>query len=1524
MIKPVKKDDIFIINNRKYTVLDLCQASESKCVYKIKSEQGVTYILKEVITDSFVIRDCLYRNESNVACPDQKQLSSLGIMPEEVLCFTEPIGIPEQLNNETVIQDTAAENNSNYFFQTEKVLETPGAAYFLVNTEAGDPLDRLAAEWRRAADGDRLLLEVTRLMIKLTDALIYLHLEKRMLHLDIKPQNIYGIGKGFERTIKLIDLGSAVRIDQLKDDANKLLYTRSTFLYESPLQRKITEATDQDDKRLLKFIQELSVKDDIYAAAIVMKYLLGVDEGVVSLPNTNHYCLELLNEIIGKATSGGKIETCGLSFQTAHYDSVVQMKDDLIKLSNALLGAGINKTILLENGEKYVRQKMSEKGAFVNGAYRIDEALIPSVRRRSEDDGSDEKTVVDLNELSGSEKKNLFIVSEGGTGKTYLLWKTYLDHAACGDMIPIYIPLNRMDASEDPLLYFIANEYTDYQSEDKARTILAYFRKHIEHRFLILADGLNEIPATKPQIKKKAINNLIDDLSVLPNVSVVVTSRREDIAFSSFDQYELLPLDEDVLKSKVPHYDDLSDELRRLLDTPFNLSLYLHLPEDYRNTVIETATDLLEANIKWLKEKLSQQGVLDGTIGFLFDLLLPVLSYQLSKKNRMNFSKREFVDTAKRWATIIGDDETDKYDAEAYSDENDEDTDAYLEICAAIVSAEGLTKKLIVKELVNYLTDNAIIYRSTDGSYEFYHQNIRDFFAAKGWMIHADHYKKLYNREGEKLSSSIFIAPLSIQNHLKHFIKAKNIDISAKAEKMAEDQSKSKSNGRIAYCYFDCLFNNSTRDCMNSAAARQFNRVIIDTIKSLDKVESLHGERILSEMDGYDFSGLDLTLVNFSGCKLSNCSFKGSMLNMYAFHNPVYIEMPDVMWNNDSVVILFYKTREHLIRVVDINTGLVKCEIHGEFCDFCVIGEVMYAYDIEREGIHVFNLSTGSRLRFKMIEREVLKKTAGRTRRFERFVGIFDLRGKLCLVFAGGILSFDPDTLQLDETPVLFENVFLECFKPDLRLEENLLDLELRHFERNDTLSHTICNSRRIDGYLILYKYSYDGLKFGSDFGYLHEMIILKFPDESYSIEPIIYGPFSETFLYDDLEIVGRAVINGQLVITYFDEDNELAFDSFDLDENEQKGDYGQKSTLLSFIDRFEVCSYDPDLDSVLMMQTAGENTVISQNNKIICTLTDGKLSVYYHGKAAAVSDDEVSKPEMIMDMGKDHVIVGYSVAPFQVCLLNRDFSWDVAYDVKKRCFVRRRNDTEYKSRVELEEMIPDLRNYEYSEKYIYSELNDYCAEDIVDAPVDKTGRHNITYNYFALRKHATHFRERTIEERVSEIVKNTEDTYMLMKAESILCVNSRYLCLFVRKDDLSDSNGSLILAIDFKDDSVSKIPLFGTYGISRTMYTGMDYVSQVDLPDEEYRETAVVFLAESEDILYELRVDFASSSCEEIYCGEFLTDVRLYNCDFSRTLPQYPEYNYRMSYYAVRDFREDLEASPESYLDRWIQNNII
>lgn len=856
-----KSNDQIMIYGKKYNIIETCATSALRKVYKVRDEQNVTYYIKEV-----------------------KKASSTGSNELE--------------NNAAVILDEEAENNSNYFFQTEKLAETDTASYFRIITEAGDPLDRLREKWFKVLSGDAYLSAVVKLMIEVAEALEYMHNEKGLLHIDLKPQNIYAVGKGVDRKIKLLDLGSALPVDRLKGGDDSFAYIETTSEFQSDFLVMLLSCNNSVLLRRLE--RELSVRDDIFALSCVMAYMLVGEPHAkdIVISRCNRYCLNKLNEILVSAQQGHFFTACGETFECGVYGNVSLIKNDLEILSDALHNKGLSKTIMLKKGREYF------DGLLRNRRRRIIPEMIPRLHAENCDSG-DINTVDKLCEALKSEKHNISIFCQGGSGKTFLMYDVFrkLSDAVDPSVIPIYLPLGNIGAGEKCVFDAIAEAYTGINKEDLADGMtksqkLFDFMKTSDLRFAILADSLNETPASDPLLRGYAIENL-NQLAQWENISVVMTSRYRELSVSGFEYYTLEPLDEEYLSGCVEGYDSLNKTLRELLRVPFNLCLYLGLDDAPKRKQITNSADLIQANIDEIKSKTNSAVTLNES-AFIFDCLFPILAYKMSKSNAMLFTLSDATESALECCWLF-------------------DGSTHSTVCDTIKNGTNR----FVKRMTSYLRDYEIIsFSDCDGTvFEVSHENHRNYFATIGWMLTAERFKVYHNREGEFLNEDTFSIPVVIHSFFRDIVLKKDASIkeACKNVSISNETAQITRQKPLRDNYFDSLFDKTTRGMLHSRSAAGFNNTVLNLMKRAFAYEE-NGTTM--SYFRHDFSELDLSTADFCGSVLDHCDFSGSYMYRRPFGMEHFPERPDLMWNNEDKVTVLY--RNGYIRTTFFNNAVIR------------------------------------------------------------------------------------------------------------------------------------------------------------------------------------------------------------------------------------------------------------------------------------------------------------------------------------------------------------------------------------------------------------------------------------------------------------------------------------------------------------------------------------------------------------------------------------------------------------------------
>lgn len=939
MIEPLHKGALLTLDGTVYTIEDImAQNNGRRYVYRaskrllFRGESHGNYycIIKEILpqmNDQAVIERDRLTNQAVFHGGLSDYLSA------------EEISAGELLANYEAIQDKKNVTNSDYVFLFNPI-GTPDscAAYFIVDTVSGCTFAELPSKWKSSGlSVDRILAEATNQMIHAVSALQSVH-EKGYLHLDIKPSNLFAVGEG-HYSAKILDFGSAVKA---KSVSSGPITVSTTAGYRSSLMKEIcgccSNGYNRDLETLAELCSKISLKDDLCALSKVFIYLLTgtTNEKNLKKLKANRYCMDAVYNIVHKAHEGGKqLHMNARCISSAEYEDAEQMAKDLKDLLEALSNKGVSKTVMLKKGKEYVGSRKH------NRRVNINPEMLPTLR----DDSSEFcETAPRLADLLKKDKRNIYIRSDSGSGKSYMLYDAFdsLSDSEDCSVVPVYIPLGDISDSKDCVWNFIAEKYTGIESSELAEgeSLSGKLKKLFgkpDYKAVILADSLNEIPGTETKLREYAVNNLME-LSKYRNISVVVTSKYSEIMLSDFDQYHLEPLDTALVSSMVDGYEALAKNIRELLTVPFNLSLYLGLSEESRKRSIKSAVDLIKANLDVLGKKLFAVGYGSKKIDFILGYLLPMAAYRMSRDNIMTFSEDFFrglmVDSARRYSDMISlpDKPVSARSCADFYDKREADlhswSDRYADFCGEITRDPVALSNSVRTVLV----DNGLFHHSAGALYDFGHQTYRDFLACEGWRFTAESFRLIYHKEGESLTADDFAAPVETHSYLKEFVRAEDAVFGKEP-----DSIDSKSDSQLKSRYFDYLFDNTTRGILNSRAASGFNALIVGLMKHL----YLRDEEIMPMAYlNHDFSRLDLSAADFCGTQLDNCSFSDSIMYSRPFGINDFPVSPDWIWNDDKRAVVLYKIG--YIRTVFLHSTAVKDKLYEPFDAFYVNSSGIY------------------------------------------------------------------------------------------------------------------------------------------------------------------------------------------------------------------------------------------------------------------------------------------------------------------------------------------------------------------------------------------------------------------------------------------------------------------------------------------------------------------------------------------------------------------------------------------------------
>ena len=1104
--------------------------------------------------------------------------------------------------------------------------------------------------------------------------------------------------------------------------------------------------------------------------------------------------------------------------------------------------------------------------------------------------------------------KKVFICSEGGTGKSSLLLDVFLyfSHPK-SEYIPIYVPLKSVfeDTNDETTVVFnyILTHYLGYTKENGVGK-LKDFIKETDSKYLILADGINEIPTTAalalirlmnkissesaaerihlleselkqliadmPNCRECAVSNLLE-LADLDNVSVVVTSRYKELSFADFSQFKLNRIDEAILQLKIKNYDSLSTEFKELLGIPFNLSLYLNLSEKYKSDQLKTSSDLIEANINELKDKLLSNHITNqNTIAFLFDVLFPILCYRMSKDNALSFSKRTLEDIALEIAELLS----------LKSDEADAD-DAYRYTHSEISEEVKKAPTLFTERALTLLLHNAIIYQKDEMMYELVHENYRDSFGAKGWIFTAKRFKLFYKRDGEKLSEQIFIPPVSVYSFLKETVKENS--------------------------FFDKLFDISTRNMLSNRIAAEFNNNMIQIMKILFKT-SANQMPVLCQ----NFSNLDLSSADLCGTILEHCCFNRSLMNHTIFCPRVKNVTLDRLWNDNSRYLLLFT--EGIIQECRFSDMYTR-EIHIKPFDASLIyRNSVYFFknhedDYKTHPSNSTELGTLTELDLTTLEtvkvsvltapKAVFKNPVNQEPRWMQkyetlnsrlycFDLRFDIRGRLYLITRDAVVCFS-------DTEYKYLN---HCYFAGDSLWNRYLVNELSViYERSDMYYYNRFQCEPFETYLIINKIS---TSFSKKTQKGCSFIVLKTDKSDSQAQICSYGPFSEEKLGLTGRIVDiRAVENAIILSTLYDE--EVTFWRF----------YPENGVVEITAKPFDGIIIVPSVSSehntaLCVFHADRERGVkkpieinhcgcvfVSTFNDFICycdtcSMTLTRLEV--SNSTSIISKDIIYSPiyssySRIETQIDNHIISMFSS--------NQGFgSRHHGYDLSKNTFIQTSSEKIMeKPNQDKDKKLLNVKKNPFAEKYIsiisYLDYrNKTVSEDewndsffnLSDTPFVVSNHTKIYQRFIDLDRDEedTLFKKGTkgymLREKLKSALKNRRER---LKVYRLQIVGERYILALASTRQYERIIDTLLF-LDLQNDELVRIDNTIPFEIDIDDFIVID--SDRCTSDDWY----AYLIIDQDNIIYILRVNYSLGTAQIVHQTEFYPDVWIENCSFN------------------------------------------
>lgn len=483
-------------------------------------------------------------------------------------------------------------------------------------------------------------------LLRLLDSLEAFH-KSGFLHLDVAPDNILLIGQGSREQVMLIDYNSVYELQgQTGPD-----YASVKEGYSAP--EILTGGAP-------------SPASDLYSVtAVFFRCLTGAALTPFQMsrpkPPDVSNCPALRDQPDTVAAMAAHILRKGLqSLPRRRWQSVAEMRRDVEELLDRIDGVGITHWALWEGGRKMVDRAIRENASL--SFIRRREELFPANVRTEE--GGEPLPVNDyLAALAARPRQAAQLTAPGGMGKTTALLRGVIEQSASYTPVRpavLYVSLYGWREGETAYIHNRILENLHFRPEHKNFADARYTLDQLMQTplqtpqgerpvLLLLLDGLNEASGTTQPLLEE-----IAALARLPGVSLLVSGRNAEPGLP-FPAAVLEPLGEkDVAEGLARHglLPPESEEMRRLLQTPLMLSIFLQSArEEGRQLFVTTREELLAAyfaalhtkELRDLPEDAERRWQVDAVIAFV----LPSIAAELERKQR-SLGDRELLAVVER------------------------------------------------------------------------------------------------------------------------------------------------------------------------------------------------------------------------------------------------------------------------------------------------------------------------------------------------------------------------------------------------------------------------------------------------------------------------------------------------------------------------------------------------------------------------------------------------------------------------------------------------------------------------------------------------------------------------------------------------------------------------------------------------------------------------------------------------------------------------------------------------------------
>lgn len=189
--------------------------------------------------------------------------------------------------------------------------------------------------------------------------------------------------------------------------------------------------------------------------------------------------------------------------------------------------------------------------------------------------------------------RHMLLIGEKGIGKTTSMIKTIYDMQSEENIVTIYIPMYGFDNSEDYIKRYLLYNYLEMSPEYKDLEFhMMQLKKMLE---VSRCKYYFFIDGIHENAFKESSNIYyeINELRSFPNVTMVVSCEYDTDRLKGFKKYNAQKINEKILLDKIPTYLLLNDKLKLLLRTPGHCWKYISLMHKDKSTV-SNSSELLK------------------------------------------------------------------------------------------------------------------------------------------------------------------------------------------------------------------------------------------------------------------------------------------------------------------------------------------------------------------------------------------------------------------------------------------------------------------------------------------------------------------------------------------------------------------------------------------------------------------------------------------------------------------------------------------------------------------------------------------------------------------------------------------------------------------------------------------------------------------------------------------------------------------------------------------------------------------